>query len=45
VTPETSTDGGTVTEVEQDERPAPRAQPKKQTRSQRQKKQPPKKRP
>jgi YidC/Oxa1 family membrane protein insertase len=45
VTPETAAEGTTVTEVEQAERPAPRAQPKKQTRSQRQKKQPPKKRP
>jgi len=44
-TPETAAEGTTVTEVEQAERPAPRAQPKKQTRSQRQKKQPPKKRP
>ncbi len=45
VTPETAVEGTTVTEVEQAERPAPRAQPKKQTRSQRQKKQPPKKQP
>ena len=43
--PETAAEGTTATAVEEAERPAPRAQPKKQSRSQRQKKQPPKNRP
>jgi YidC/Oxa1 family membrane protein insertase len=44
-TPETAADGTTATQIEDADRPAPRAQPKKQSRSQRQKKQPPKDRP
>ncbi len=44
-TPEAVDEGTTATAVEEPERPAPRAQPKKQTRSQRQKKHPPKNRP
>ena len=44
-TPDAAAEGTTATQVEEAERPAPRAQPKKQSRSQRQKKQPPKNRP